>query len=240
MKTSLIFSLVLAFALSGTASADPQIIQSGPTRTAMIELFTSEGCSSCPPAENWLNNFARDDGLWKTYVPMAWHVDYWDYLGWKDRFSRPEFSQRQHRYANFRDRRSVFTPSVVVNGKSLKSASINNNPDNKPGNLSIKIDNHKVTADFTPSTVIDQPVTFNLVLMGMNLKSHITAGENEGMNVKHNFVVLDYQQTESNNHHWELTLPNHAIQPGTQYAVAGWVSTASDPSPLQAAGNYLQ
>lgn len=240
MKTTLIFSLVLVFSLTGNAFADPQVIESGPARTAMIELFTSEGCSSCPPAENWLNQFTQNEDLWKTYIPMAWHVDYWNYLGWKDRFSSPEYSQRQHRYASFWDRRSVFTPSVVVNGRSLKSASINRDAGSKPGNLSISIDDNKVKARFKPTDKTSQPMTFNLVLLGMNLKSHITAGENEGMDALHEFVVLDYQKARSKDHQWSLTLPQKLIKSDARYAVAGWVSKADDPSPLQAAGNYLQ
>ena len=53
----------------------------------LIELFTSQGCSSCPPAEKWLNQFIKDKELWEKYIPVAFHVDYWDYLGWKDPYS---------------------------------------------------------------------------------------------------------------------------------------------------------
>src|SRR4051812_18118930 len=62
--------------------------------TQLIELFTSEGCSSCPPADEWLHDLGKQPGLWTDFVPVAFHVDYWDYLGWKDIFSTPEFSER--------------------------------------------------------------------------------------------------------------------------------------------------
>ena len=61
----------------------------------LIELFTSQGCSSCPPAEKWLNQFIKDKELWEKYIPVAFHVDYWDYLGWKDPYSKSRFTQRQ-------------------------------------------------------------------------------------------------------------------------------------------------
>ena len=59
--------------------------ESGVTRTTLLELFTSEGCSSCPPAEKWLSQLKSNPDLWKKIVPIAFHVDYWDHLGWRDR-----------------------------------------------------------------------------------------------------------------------------------------------------------
>ncbi len=71
--------------------------ESGPEQTALIELYTSEGCSSCPPAEAWMSHLKDDPGLWKQFVPIAFHVDYWDRLGWRDRFSSKRWTERQGR-----------------------------------------------------------------------------------------------------------------------------------------------
>src|ERR1700743_2334239 len=81
---------------------------------ALVELFTSEGCSSCPPADEFAARIAKENQDKPVYV-LAFHVDYWDRLGWKDRYSNPEFSQRQQRYAQYLHLESVYTPQVVVN-----------------------------------------------------------------------------------------------------------------------------
>src|SRR4051794_21790628 len=62
-------------------------------QTTFLELYTSEGCSSCPPAEAWLNQLSKSPVLWKDFVPTAFHVDYWDHLGWRDRWAAKEFSE---------------------------------------------------------------------------------------------------------------------------------------------------
>src|ERR1700747_379835 len=73
--------------------------ESGPAQVSLLELYTSEGCSSCPPAEAWLGGPSSNGALWKAVVPVAFHVDYWDNLGWKDEFSSRDFTQRQRHYA---------------------------------------------------------------------------------------------------------------------------------------------
>ena len=81
---------------------------------AVVELFTSQGCSSCPPADKILGQLKEDEKL----IVLSMHVDYWDYLGWKDTFGSPKFSERQRAYALARQDRRVFTPQTVVNGES--------------------------------------------------------------------------------------------------------------------------
>ena len=81
-------------------------------RTVLVELFTSQGCSSCPPADKFLHNLAKRDDV----VALAFHVDYWDYIGWKDSFASPDFTARQRAYARAGNRRMVYTPQMVING----------------------------------------------------------------------------------------------------------------------------
>lgn len=78
----------------------------------VVELFTSQGCSSCPPADALLHKLAERDDV----IALAMHVDYWDYIGWKDVFARPEHAGRQRVYARLAGRRSVYTPQMIVNG----------------------------------------------------------------------------------------------------------------------------
>src|ERR1044072_2750746 len=95
-------------------ATDSLTFQSGETQTALIELFTSEGCSSCPPAEKWLSALKSNPDLWKKTIQVAGHVDYWNHLGCRDRFSKPEFTPRQQRYATEWGGDSVYTPGFVV------------------------------------------------------------------------------------------------------------------------------
>ena len=99
------------------ARADQLRFESGEKRVAVVELFTSEGCSSCPPAERTFSKLATHPSLWKTFVPVAFHVNYWDNLGWKDRLASVEFTQRQHTYASAWRADTVYTPEFVLNGR---------------------------------------------------------------------------------------------------------------------------
>ena len=80
---------------------------------AVVELFTSQGCSSCPPADDYLATIADRDDV----IALSLHVDYWDYLGWKDKFATPAFTDRQHLYARATGQRTVYTPQVIVSGQ---------------------------------------------------------------------------------------------------------------------------
>jgi hypothetical protein len=99
-----VFALALAAALAPAARA-----QHSPV---VIELFTSQGCATCPPADALLDQLASRPGV----IALALHVDYWDYLGWKDAFAQPQFSDRQKAYAKSRRERSIFTPQMIVQG----------------------------------------------------------------------------------------------------------------------------
>ena len=82
------------------------------TRAVVVELFTSQGCSSCPPADALLHDLAKMDGV----IPLALHVDYWDYIGWKDSFATPAFTERQRAYARAQHEQSIYTPQMMING----------------------------------------------------------------------------------------------------------------------------
>jgi len=91
-------SLVL-FTLLTSLSANAQQFMSGEKQVPLIELYTSEGCSSCPPADRWMSKLTAHEDLWSGFVPIALHVDYWDYIGWKDPYASREYSQRQRQIA---------------------------------------------------------------------------------------------------------------------------------------------
>src|SRR5437867_10546167 len=100
--------------------SEPVTFESGDSQTTLIELFTSEGCSSCPAADAWISQLKESPDLWKKIVPVAFHVDYWNNLGWRDRFAKPEFTARQRRYVATWRGDFVYTPGFVANGREWR------------------------------------------------------------------------------------------------------------------------
>ena len=107
-SSRLIAGVILGLGLAGAASAES--VRTGPR--AVVELFTSQGCSSCPPADALLTSLADRDDV----VALAYHVDYWDYIGWEDTFGDKGFSDRQRAYAKSWGSSRIFTPQMVING----------------------------------------------------------------------------------------------------------------------------
>ena len=102
-------TLFAVLSLFGFLQANSVAAQQGPT---VVELYTSQGCSSCPPADAMLHDLASREDV----IALALHVDYWDYIGWKDIFGRPEHTQRQHAYARAARATTVYTPQMVIGG----------------------------------------------------------------------------------------------------------------------------
>ena len=121
-KTLQLGTLLLSLMLAGTALisnvyASEKHFSSGENKVTLVELYTSEGCSSCPPAEKWLNSLKEDSRLWTYFVPVAFHVDYWDYIGWKDPFAKSDYGLRQGKYKQQGNIQTVYTPGMMLDGK---------------------------------------------------------------------------------------------------------------------------
>ena len=206
----------------------------------MLELYTSEGCSSCPPAENYLNRLTSHPQLWKSLFPLAFHVDYWDNLGWKDRFSSASYSERQRDYARFHKRRTVYTPAFYANGNNWRAnwydRELPRLDSPKTGVLKVHLENNQLEAHYQPQQQTQQPLELHLAILGMGLSTQIAAGENAGRNAEHEFVVLDYIKTNSNSNHWQFNLASAGAFPAKQLALVAWVSSANTPLPLQVVG----
>ena len=119
MKQLFVF-LTLIAVFSVNAQTNTTTFRSTTEQTALLELYTSEGCSSCPPAEAWLSGLKESPGLWKSFVPLAFHVDYWDYLGWRDPWAARLYSDRQRAYAGRWHSESIYTPGFVLDGKEWR------------------------------------------------------------------------------------------------------------------------
>jgi hypothetical protein len=176
------------------ASAADRTFASTPTRTHLLELYTSEGCSSCPPAEKWISELRAHPRLWKDFVPVAFHVDYWDRLGWKDRFAKPAFTARQHSYAQLWRSGSVYTPAFVLNGREWRERSVPSASNEKPGVLTVSIaGNRTLVATFRPERRF-ATVELHVALLGLELQTRVRAGENRGRELRHEFVALSHHQ----------------------------------------------
>lgn len=221
------------------------VLTSGERQTPLLELYTSEGCSSCPPADRWLSELADDTRLWTDFVPVAFHVDYWDYIGWKDRFAAPAWSARQRELAAEYGERTVYTPGVFVDGKAWlgwrKGRPVAGNG-SKAGRLILRSDGRTVRAQFdTADERVASPV-LHVALLGMGLESVVRAGENRGRILDHDFVVLDLNTTALSGASGKFTgtaklpAPREAAE---RYAIAAWVSVDGHAAPIQAVGGYL-
>ena len=226
-------------------ASERKTFESGDTQSSLIELFTSEGCSSCPPAEKWLSRLKSNQELWKKIVPVAFHVDYWDHLGWRDRFAKPEFTSRQQRYAAAWGGDSVYTPGFVVNGKEWRSWFGGNAlpaSSTKVGVLRVSLgDDGQLTATFIPATTQSRSLTLNVALLGNDLQSDVKRGENSGRKLRHDFVVLELNQTNMTNelNRWtgSIALLTRASNDKPS-AFAAWIT--ENGIPVQATGGWLQ
>ena len=245
--TALTFGLTSLHGLAQQPGSMPQAttFESGEKQSTLIELFTSEGCSSCPPAEKWLSALKSNQDLWKKIVPVAFHVDYWDRLGWRDRFAKPEFTSRQQRYAAAWGGDSVYTPGFVVNGKEWRSWFVGDMTpasSTKVGVLRLSLGGDgKLNARYVPEAKQPRGPALNVALLGNNLDSDVKRGENSGRKLRHDFVVLDLikieMANESNAWTGSIVLPMRGGDDKPS-ALAAWIT--ENENPIQATGGWLR
>jgi hypothetical protein len=228
--------LSLAIAMFGA----PAVLESGEAQTTLVELYTSEGCSSCPPAEAQFARLRDDPRLWKEIVPVAFHVDYWDNLGWPDRFASASFAQRQKDYAALWRAGTIYTPQFVRNGHDVtqkRDASAN------PGVLRVNVSpDGSVTIAFRPTKQPADRLEANLVPLAGGVVSDVRRGENAGRKLAHEFVALDLlsvpMELEKGVWSAKAALPEKTEAPIAALAV--WVHAKGDPTPIQATGGWLK
>jgi hypothetical protein len=241
MKASIGALLLLFF--GDVLCADNVVFESGPKKVQLLELFTSEGCSSCPPAEASFGRLVNDPRLWHEFVPVAFHVDYWDRLGWKDPFASAEWTKRQRVYAANWNAESVYTPAFVLNGREWQNASVPVINGEAPGVLkaTVRSDN-TVIVNFEPAKGEARDFDVYLARLGFGININVRAGENNGRSLRHDFVVLslDHQKLVSSPQEFHLPSPavETAIRPN-RTALAAWITSSGDIRPLQATGGWL-
>jgi hypothetical protein len=222
----LLFILLLSFALlpahllagelkvamdknADAISAEVKTVHSPKNRVAVLELYTSEGCSSCPPADRFMSQL-KDSGISnRQLIPMAFHVTYWDYIGWKDRFAKKQFDQRQREQAAIHNSSSIYTPQFLLSGEDYRhyasfsddinklvnqkalinlmlSASVEKNVQGEEI-LHLAVNTDIINTDYSNADVGKTGIYF--VVLENNLSSNVNDGENEGETLHHDFVV---------------------------------------------------
>jgi hypothetical protein len=232
----------LSFVLQ-MAAANPVTFESGPNKVQLLELFTSEGCSSCPPAEASLSRLVNDSRLWREFVPVAFHVDYWNRLGWKDPFASVEWTKRQQTYAENWKAESIYTPAFVLNGHEWRNANVPSVTEGSPGVLKIAVrGDGTVGVNFEPANGTSGEFEVYLARLGFGIKVNVRAGENNGRSLQHDFVVLSLARERLHSGTQELHLPLSAAESTAhpnRTALAAWVTGAGNIKPVQATGGWL-
>jgi hypothetical protein len=202
------FLVLLATLLPLPLRAAQCSVQSPQGTVALVELYTSEGCSSCPPADRWLSGLGARGYVPSRVVPLSLHVDYWDYIGWKDRFAKGEFSARQRKMTALQRAALVYTPQVMLQGHDFRAwgtrafdravTRINEQPAKARIHLKIEaLRKEAVAVEATAELLEGSPAqgdaALYLAAYENKLASQVTAGENRGARLAHDYVVLEWR-----------------------------------------------
>jgi hypothetical protein len=246
-------ALALKLGVMAAGADRPAVeLRSGPAQVALVELFTSEGCSSCPPAERRLAALRDEPELWRDFVPLAWHVDYWDRLGWRDRFASRASTDREYAYAAAWRSGNVYTPCFVRNGAEARGASM---PamiasGEAAGVLSATYRDGVVRATFAPAdarrataftdaahaTSASADYELHAAILGGGILSPVKAGENRGETLAHEFVVLRMADGDLAS---PLPLAVPEVAGVKRHALAVWITQRGALAPVQATGGWL-
>ncbi len=219
--------------------------------TELIELYTSEGCSSCPPADKWLSGLKANPQLFKKIIPLSFHVDYWDQLGWKDRFAKKQYSNRQYQHQSEGNLSQVYTPGIMVNNEEWRNwrlGKLFHWPDssNKVGILKVNYQakSQQLNVSFAPELATENQLLINVAILGMGLTNNVKSGENRGLKLSHDFVVLSHAQhlasfSQAKKQHWQISMSPIPVQGQKQTALVVWLSTTHSQDVIQATGGYL-
>jgi hypothetical protein len=187
---AMLAAVALSLGAAGTAAADGHPV--------VIELFTSQGCSSCPPADALLRELSRRDDV----IALALHVDYWDYIGWKDSFADPAFTRRQKAYATAAGAHTVYTPQMVVGGvdhligtRAMELGRLIEAHGAAPRAVDLEV--RRGSARLTIRAVARGPLRRDVVIQLVRFRPEeavaIERGENAGQTITYANIVTDWQ-----------------------------------------------
>ncbi|MCZ4272319.1 thioredoxin family protein [Maritalea porphyrae] len=186
-------ALLASMVVGGVAPVKAMDVKGQPI--AVLELFTSQGCSSCPPADEILAELAKDKNL----ITLAYHVDYWNYIGWEDTFSQKEHSELQRRYARQRNEKQVYTPQLLINGTvdvvgshldEIKEATANAKLDVI---VNLHAEGDMLSINIPSAEIAVKDATIWLVPFVSKAQVKIERGENRGQLITYSSIVQKRQ-----------------------------------------------
>lgn len=216
------------------AAAGPGLAQDG--RVVVVELYTSQGCSSCPPADAYLAQLAAEPGV----IALALHVDYWDYIGWTDQFASPQFTLRQKAYARAEGHRTIYTPQIIVNGVERVEGA---QPDQVQGDirahqaqatpvdLSVTRQGDQVAISASADQALPGPVKVQLVRYHPAETVTISYGENAGRTLDYRNIVTEWSVLGD----WDGAAPLTMTAPARGDDPLVVILQAAGPGPILAA-----
>lgn len=192
--------LLLQLILAPISAAELCTAQSGPMRVTVLELYTSEGCSSCPPADQWLSTLKASQATTGAVI-QAFHVGYWDYIGWVDRFASPAHTTRQRKIASLNRLSSIYTPQVVRDGRDWPdwhhAASSSLGAATEPAAVKIVLKEVATDQFVAVVTPVDGAMGTWSAYWSVTEHGHgskVKSGENAGELLRHDYVVRQYTQ----------------------------------------------
>ncbi len=244
IRPLLFFYVIILWGIYPGLAAKNNYHESPETQVQLLELYSTQSCSSCPPAQKWVSSLKNHPDLYEKFIPIVLHVDYWDYLGWKDPFSKSEFTDRQRKYAKIWSARTVYTPMFVLNGmewRSRNSGQLTQSKD-RVGKIRISEESSELEVQFLSTQDLGVNVRVNYALISNDITTNVRAGENSGRALKQDFIVLDMQSTSLVRTGQKL---GHTIYKARVKKISApkdarnlkqvvWVSQAKNQKPIQA------
>lgn len=231
-----LFTLTLLFTLLSPAAHAVQTWKNSGSPATVVELYTSEGCYSCPPAEAALNQLKNKSALWQRVIPMAFHVDYWNYIGWIDQYAKPEFSQRQRDKAADGKGSGVYTPGWFINDQEWRGFFARQPVPYANGPLApalkASLDGRILKVEFEG----DETLTAQFALLAMDITTQVKRGENRGKTLEHDFVVVDFG-SQSGQKQWQFVLNDETA--ASPSAIAVWLTPSTGGVPVQTVAGWL-
>lgn len=239
--------MVMAGTLLGTSGLATAAPSDKPPRVSLLELYTSEGCSSCPPADRWVSELPRPQLVPDRLVVLAFHVDYWNYIGWPDRFSQPKFTARQQQLVRVTGLRTAYTPQLVLNGRDyrrygpIESEIAKLYAQAANAHVTLRVTKKASAIHVSASTELLNAETgathLFVAVYENNLETEVKAGENRGRRLRHDYVVrilLDPVTLVGGKARWEGDIPIARDWKAGDLGVAAFVQVERSGEILQA------
>lgn len=230
----------------GANKTNSTIFRSKAEQTSLLELYTSQGCYSCPTAENWLNTLLSFKGLWHDVVPIALHVDYWDYLGWKDPYGEKQNQERHYAYKFQGHTPAIYTPEMILNGRDYTTWRKGELPNFKTGKdigeLELSRTNDGIRVFFSSKNKSGKALRANVALLGFGITAAIKAGENDGRTLHHEFVSLARKSAIAYPvgplYLWQFPAIS-SEHTRRRSALIAWLDSEDNNQPIQAVGGWI-